>query len=173
MNGKFWGNIVFGAVLFCLAGFAVAKISASSGVEGLLLPEVKVSDSTAELLHSVTLTSFDVSPEKEGHVVTGKFSIENKGPHDVKNISILCSLYDAKGKEQGRDKWIAFSTVKSNSSEPFEIPNEKYISDSVVRAECQIVDLEVAKAPLITVQRGGGHGGHGEAAHGQEHGSTH
>jgi len=55
MSGKFWGNIGLGAVLISLVAFGVTQISASPGVMGLLLPEVKVSAGTAELLHYVKL----------------------------------------------------------------------------------------------------------------------
>jgi len=177
MSGKFWGNVGLGAVLVCLVAFAVTKISASSGVEGLLLPEVKVSDSTAELLHSVKLVRSAVMLKKTGHKVDAAFAIENKGEHDIKNISILCTLFNAEGKEQGRDKWIVFDTVKSQGHGMFTFSDKRFISDSAVRSECQIVDLETATAPLITVHReSSGHGvqdGHGAPAKAAGHGATH
>ena len=177
MNGKFWGNVGLGAVLVCLVAFAVTKISASSGVEGLLLPEVKVSDSTAELLHSVELVRSAVMLQKTGHKVEAAFAIENRGGHDIKNISILCTLFNAAGKEQGRDKWIVFDTVKAQGHGMFTFSDKRFISDSAVRSQCQIVDLEVAKAPLITVHRGAaGHGeqnDHGGAAEDSGHGAKH
>ena len=154
MNGKFWGNVGFGAVLVCLVAFAVTKISASSGVEGLLLPEVKVSDSTAELLHSVELVRSAVMLQTTGHKVDAAFAIENRGGHDIKNISVLCTLFDAAGKEQGRDKGIVFDTVKAQGHGMFTFSDNRFISDSAVRSKCQIVDLEIAKAPLVTVHRG-------------------
>ncbi len=178
MSGKFWGNIGLGAVLVCLVGFAVTKISASSGVEGLFLPEVKVSDSTAELLHSVELVRAKVMIQKKVNNIDAAFGIENRGGHDIKNISILCTSFDTNGKEQGRDKWIVFDTVKSHARGDFTFSDKKFISDTVVRSECQIVDLEVAKAPLITVHRGAAghgteHGGEADAAHDTGHGNTH
>lgn len=157
MNGKFWGNIAFGAVLLYLVAFAVTKISASSGVEGLLLPEVKVSDSTTELLHSVELVRSAVMLQKTGHKVDAAFAIENRGGHDIKNIYILCTLFDAAGKEQGRDKWIVFDTVKAQGHGMFTFSDKRFISNSAVGSQCQIVDLEVAKAPLVT--------GHGVTKH--------
>ena len=172
MNGKFWGNIAFGAVLISLVAFTVTRISASTGVEGLLLPEIKVSDSTAELLHSVELVRSAVMLQKTGHKVDAAFAIENRGGHDIKNISILCTLFNAAGKEQGRDKWIVFDTVKSQGHGMFTFSDKRFISDSAVRSECQIVDLEVAKAPLITVHRHAAQGGHG-AAETEGHGTTH
>jgi hypothetical protein len=177
MNAKFWGNVGLGAVLVCLVAFAVTKISASSGVEGLLLPEVKVSDSTSELLHSVELVRSAVMLQKTGHKVEAAFAIENRGGHDIKNISILCTLFDAAGKEQGRDKWIVFDTVKAEGHGMFTFSDKRFISDSAVRSLCQIVDLEVAKAPLITVHRGSaGHGGQNDksgAAEDSGHGAKH
>jgi len=181
MRGKFWGNIGFGAVLVCLLAFAVTKISASSGVEGLLLPEVKTSDSEAELLHSVDLVRSTVMVKKTGHAVEAAFAIENKGEHDIKNISILCTLFDGKGKEQGRDKWIVFDTVKAQGDGMFTFSDKRFISASAVRSDCVIVDLEEVKPPLITVHRGSaehgsseGHGhGHGAAAESEHHGSEH
>lgn len=179
MNGKFWGNIGLGAVIVCLVAFAVTKISASSGVEGLFLPEVKVSDSTAELLHSVELVRSSVRVPQTGHIVNASFAIENRGKHDIKNISILCTLFNAAGKEQGRDKWIVFDTVKTQEHGMFTFSNKKFVSNSAVRSECQIVDLEVVKAPLFTVHRGSAGraaeagASHGDAAQQAGHGSAH
>ncbi len=179
MNGKFWGNVGLGAVIVCLVAFAVTKLSASSGVEGLFLPEVKVSDSTTELLHSVELVRSAVKVPKSGHIVDASFAIENRGGHDIKNISILCTLFNAAGKEQGRNKWTVFDTVKSQGRGMFAFSDKKFISASATRLECQIVDLEVVKGPLFTVHRGSaGHGaeaadGHNDAAQQGGHGSAH
>lgn len=176
MNRKFWGNVGFGAVIVCLVAFAVTKISASSGVEGLFLPEVKVSDSTAELLHSVELARSSIDVPQSGHIVNASFAIENRGEHDIKNISILCTLFNTTGKEQGRDKWIVFDTVKSQGFGIFTFSDKKFVSNSVVRSECQIVDLEVVKAPRFSVHRGSAGaaaGGHGDAAQEAGHGTTH
>jgi len=175
MNRKFWGNIGLGAVIVCLVAFAVTKISASSGVESLFLSKVKVSDATAELLHSVELVRSSVNVPQSGHIVDASFAIENRGEHDIKNISILCTLFNTTGKEQGRDKWIVYDTVKSQDHGMFTFSNKKFVSNSAVRSECQIVDLEVVKAPRFTVHHGstGASGGHGDAAQEAGHGGTH
>ncbi len=167
MNGKFLGNVGLSVVLFCLIAFAVNKISASSsGIAGILLPEVTVTDSAEDLLHSVALVRSAVKIEKGMHRVDASFSIANKGGHDIKNVSILCVLFDSSGKEQGRDKWIVFDTVKSHGQGMFTFADKKFISDSVVRSECQIVDMQLAKAPLITVHRGAA--GHGSSGHAED-----
>jgi hypothetical protein len=177
MNGKFWGNVGLSAVIFCLVAFAVAKFNASpTGVAGALLPEVKVSDSTEELLRSVALVHSSVKIPKEGHMVDASFAIENKGGHDIKNISILCTLFDAAGIEKGRDKWVVFDTVKSQAKGTFTFYSKMFISDSVIRSDCRIVDMEIAKAPKVQTHGvTAGHGSsadeHGAAAHDSGHGS--
>ena len=174
MNGKFLGNIGLSVVLFVLVSLAVIKVSGSSGVEGLLLPEIKVSDSTEALLQSVALVRSAVKVQAANHQVDSSFAIENKGGHDIKNVSILCTLYDNHNREQGRDKWVIYDTVKSQGHGVFTFSDKRFISDSVVRSDCRIVDLEVAKAPLITVHRSSaGHGGQGAADHGAEQGGHH
>ena len=180
MNGKFWGNVALSAVLLSLVAFAVTKYSASSsGIAGVLLPEIKASASAEELLHSVSLVRSSVKIQKGTHMVDASFSIENKGDQDVKNISILCTLFDGSDREQGRDKWVVFDTVKSHGQGMFNFSDEKFVSDSVSRFECQIVDMQPVKAPLITVHRGGGghgdggHDEHGAASHGEEAGGHH
>ncbi len=178
MSGKFWGNVGFGAVLVVLVAFAVSKISVSSGVEDLFLPEVKVSDSAAELLHSVKLVRSAVKVHETGHIVDASFAIENRGGHAIKNISIFCTLFNDAGQEQGRNKWTIFDTVESKGRGMFTFSDKKFISDSVVRSECQIVDLDAVKAPLFTVHRGSAghynaeadsHGGAQQDGHGSAH----
>ncbi len=171
MNGKFWGNIGLSVVIFGLVTFAVLKVSASSGVQGVLLPEVTVSASTEELLHSVKLARSAVDVQKKGHQVKAIFAIENKGGHDIKNVSILCTLFDSQNKEQGRDKWVVYDTVKSHGQGFFTFSDKRFISSSVVRSDCQIVDLQVAAPPAIAVHRASG--GHGAAAQDSGHGTAH
>jgi hypothetical protein len=175
MNGKFWGNVGLSAVIFCLAALAVTKINASStGIAGVLLPEVKVSDSAEELLHSVALVHSAVKIPKEGHMIDASFALENKGGHDIKNISILCTLYDAAGIEQGRDKWVVFDTVKSQTKGSFTFYDKMFISDSVVRSDCRIVDMQIARAPKVqahgaTTGQESSTDEHGAAAQGSQH----
>lgn len=155
MNGKFWGNVGLSAVIFGLIAFGVAKISASpTGIGGVLLPEITISASAEELLHSVALTSSFVKVSKMGHMVDASFAIENKSAHDIKNISILCTLFDDTGKEQGRDKWVIFKTVKSQDNEVFPFSDKMFISKTVTRSDCEIVDLHIAKAPRENVHHG-------------------
>lgn len=176
MNGKFWGNVGVSGVILCLVAFAVTKISASpSGVAGVLLPEIKASVSAEELFHSVTLARSAVKIQKGTQMVDASFAIQNKGDHDIKNISILCTLFDESDREKGRDKWVVFDTVKSKGQGLFTFSDKKFVSDSVVRSECQIVDMQTVKAPLITVHRGaaGGHDENEAASHGAGAGSQH
>ena len=175
MNGKFWGNIGLSVVVFCLVAFAITKISVSStGVTGVLLPEVKVSNSAEELLHSVALNRSAVKVPKKGHMVDASFAIENKGGHDIKNVVIHCTLFDATDREQGRDKWVVFDTVKSQSSGVFTFTDKMFISDSIVRSDCKIVDMQIAKAPEVKAHAASaGHGDHGAPVHKTEQDKHH
>lgn len=174
MNGKFWGNVGLSAVILCLVALAVTKVSGSSGVQDLFLPEVKVADSVEELLQSVTLARSAVKVHSSGHQVDASFAIENKGGHDIKNVTILCTLFDPQGREQGRDKWVVYDTVKSHGTGVFTFADKRFISDSVVRSDCRIMDLDVVSPPLITVHRGAaGHGGGHEAPEAPAHGAHH
>jgi hypothetical protein len=174
MNGKFLGNIGLSVVLVGLLSFAFAKVSSSSGVESLFLPEINVSASTEALLHSVALVRSEVKVQANSLQVDSSFAIENTGGQDIKNISILCTLFDSENREQGRDKWVVYDTVKSHGNGAFTFSDKRYIRDTVVRSDCQIVDLQVAKAPFISVHRaaagqGGGHEEQGAAGHGAQH----
>ncbi|MCK5069946.1 MAG: hypothetical protein KAR01_05375 [Desulfocapsa sp.] len=159
MSGKFWGNIGLSAVIICLVAFAVTKINASStGISGVLLPEIAVSQSAEELLHSVSLAQAVVNVPKEGRMVDASFVIENKGGHDIKNISILCTLFDAAGLEKGRDKWVVYETVKSHDKGSFTFNDKMFISNAIVRSDCKIVDMQIAKAPKMKAHAPAGHG---------------
>ncbi len=175
MNGKFLGNIGLSIVLLGLVSFAVVKVSASSGVQDLLLPEVTVSESTETLLQSVALVRSAVKVQPASLQVDSSFAIENKGGHDIKNVAILCTLFDSQNREQGRDKWVVYDTVKSQGHGVFTFSDKRYIRDSVVRSDCQIVDLQVVKPPIITVHRAAavGHAQQGAADHGAAQGAQH
>lgn len=145
MTGKFLGNIGLSVVILGLVAFGVTKINASAtaGTE-ILLPDVTVSDSATQLGTSVRLTAASVKVPKTGHMVDASFVIENSGAHDIKNIAILCTLFDAAGREQGRDKWVVYKTVKAGESAPFSFYQKMFISNSVARSQCLIVDMEIA-----------------------------
>jgi len=154
MSAKFWGNIALCIVVFVLITIAVMKISAStSGVAGILLPDVSVSDSVADSLQSIALTRSSIKVQETGNIVDASFTIENKSRHDIKNISIFCTLFDVTGKEQGRDKWIVFDIVRAQKRGVFTFSDKMFISNSIVRSDCRIVDLQPVQAPLITVHR--------------------
>ncbi len=155
MNGKFWGNVGLSAVVFGLVAFGVTKISASpTGITGVLLPEITPSGFAEELSHSVCLTSSSVNVSKTDHTVDASFAIENKGTHAIKNISILCTLFNDAGKEQGRDKWIVFKTVKSQDSGVFTFSDKMFISKAVTRSDCEIIDLQIARTPREKTKHG-------------------
>lgn len=169
MNSKFWGNVALSAVVFCLVAFAVTKISASStGISGVLLPEITISESAEELLHSVALVHSSVKVPRKGHMVEAAFSIENKGGNDIKNISVMCTLFDSAGKERGRNKWIVFETVKAQTLAPFIFVDKMFVSNSVVRSDCIIVDMQIAQAPMVKAHVAAEHG-----ASDSGHDSTH
>jgi len=173
MNGKFWGNIGLSAVVLCLVAFAVTKFNASSnGIAGVLLPEITVSDSAAELLHSVSLVQSNVKVAQKNEMVDASFTIENKGGDDVKNIAILCTLFDSAGVEKGRDKWVVYDTVKAHDKGSFTFYNKMFISNSIVRSDCQIVDMQVALAPKVKAHHAAA-ADHGAAAGDTGHGSKH
>ncbi len=172
MNGKFLGNIGLSVVIFGLVAFAVTKISASStGMTGILLPEITVSESAEELLHSVSLVASAVKVPKEGHMVDASFAIENKGEHDIKNIAILCTLFDEAGLEKGRDKWVVYDTVKAQDKGHFTFYNKLFISNDIVRSSCQIVDMQIAKASKVKAHAAPA--GHGAPASDDGHGKAH
>ncbi len=179
MNGKFLANIALSAGILILVAFAVTKLNASAtGIVGLLLPEVTVSDSAAALQNSVTLVDSSVKVPEKGHMVDATFVIENSGDVDVKNIAVLCKLFDAAGVEKGRDKWVVYDTVKSYSRENFTFYKKMFISSSVVRSECGIVDMRLALAPKVKAHpTAAAHGdnadGHGAAAGETAHGNQH
>ncbi len=179
MNGKFLGNIALSAVILSLVAFAVTRLNASpTGFTGLLLPEVKISDSAAELQDVVALVDSEIKVPEKGHMVDALFVIANTGESDVKNIEVLCTLFDAAGAEKGRDKWVVYDTVKSQSKEDFTFYKKMFISSSVVRSECRIVDLQIARAPRVKVHGAAGDhgdntGGHGSAMDEKSHGGQH
>ncbi len=176
MNGKFWGNIGLSAVILCLVAFAVTQISASqTGVTGVLLPEITVSESAEELLHAVTLAQAIVNVPEKGRMVDASFAIENKGGHDVKNIAIHCTLFDAAGLEKGRDKWVVYETVKSHDKGNFTFTDKMFISNAIVSSDCKIVDMQIAKAPKVKAHAPAGHGSTTDphAAEAAAHGTNH
>lgn len=146
MNGKFLGNIGLCVVILALLAFAVNKLNASAtGLEGVLLPQVQVSDLVAELGDSLSLVAASVQVPQKGHMVDASFAIENSGASDIKNISILCTLFDRSGRELGRNKWVAYKTVKSQERKTFSFYKKMFLSSSTVRSECEIVDVQLAK----------------------------
>jgi len=176
MDGKFWANVGLSTVVVGLLAFAVSKFNASStGIAGVLLPEITVSESAEELLHSVALVNASVNVSKKDHMVDASFSIANTGTHDIKNVAILCTLFDAAGNEQGRNKWVVFDTVQSQNTGDFTFVDKKFISNSIVRSDCKIVDMQIASAPRIKAHSddAAGHGNsnteHAAPVHGSQH----
>lgn len=151
MSGKKIGNLGLCLVILALLAFAVTKINASAtGVAGVLLPDVQVSDLVTELGASLNLVAATVRVPQKGLMVEASFVIENSGANDIKNIAVLCTLFDAGGRELGRDKWVVYKTVETDKQKTFTFYEKMFISSSTVRSECQIVDVQLAGALLAS-----------------------
>lgn len=170
MNGTFLGKIALGAVLFGLGTSALVTLNNAGGIFNLLQPPIQPSVMATALKDTVVLAASEVAVQQEGHMALAAFSILNDSDQDVKNIEILCVLIDDAGEEQGRNKWVLYDTIQAHSSVTFSDTSKMYISERATSAQCQIVDLQEATAPLIAVHRGSA-AGHGteDSAHGNGH----
>jgi hypothetical protein len=172
MNGKFWSKIAISAVIFGLAVYAFNSLSHSPDAVKILLPPVQSSATAKELLGSVLLARSEVAVQEQGHLARAAFAIDNRSSHNLKNIEVLCTLFDERGVEQGRDKWVIYDTIKAHSNGVFYSTSKKYVSNRACASLCQIVDLEKTTAPLIAIHRenamdhNGGHQKTPDAVHG-------
>ncbi len=174
MNGKFLGNVGLCIVILALVAFAVSKINASAtGFVGVLLPEVQVSDLVTELGDSLSLVDSSVNVPQNGHMVDASFVIENSGANDIKNIAVLCTLFDGTGRELGRNKWVAYNTVKSQETEAFSFYEKMFISSDTVRSECEIVDVQLIGTLPASAHHGSGDEGHENPVENAGHATQH
>lgn len=153
MNGNFLGKIAISIVIFSIAIFTIKTFNSSTNISQLLLPPIKVSATAQELLDSVTLSHSEVAVQEKGHLTRASFAIDNNSNRDIKNIEIICTLMDNAGNEQGRDKWVLYDTIKAQTNGVVVHTSKMFVSDRASVSQCQIVDLEIATAPLIAVHR--------------------
>lgn len=168
MDSKFGAKIAISAVILGLAMFVFNTFSTTPDVSKILLPPVQPSATARELLDTVVLTRSEIAVQEKGHLARAAFAIENSSDQDIKNIEILCTLFDAAGAEQGRDKWVIYNTVKAHSNGVFSHTTKMYVTNKASSSQCQIVDMERVTSPLIAIHRGAakGPGGHQEAENG-------
>lgn len=171
MDGKFWGKITISAVILGLAMFAFNTLTTTSDATKLLLPPVQASAIVEQLQDTVILARSEVAVQEKGHLARAAFAIDNSSDQDIKNIKVLCTLLDNAGNEQGRDQWVIYDTIKAHANGTFSYTSKMYVSNRATASQCQIVDMEIATAPLIAVHRGnaesqGGHQKTQDALHG-------
>lgn len=160
MNGKFWGKIAISAVILGLAMFAF-NIFSTTPITKILLPPVEASATAQELKDTVILARSEIAVQETGHLSRAAFAIDNRSNHNIKNIEIICTVMDNAGGEQGRDKWVIYDTVKAHANGVFSYTSKMYVSDKATASQCRIVDLEIAKSPLIAIHRGSTEGNSG------------
>lgn len=171
MDGTFWGKIAISVFILGLAISAFNTFSTAPDVATILLPPIQVSATAEEMVDTVVLARSEVAVQEKGHLAHAAFAIDNSSRHDIKNIEILCTLVDDAGLEQGRDKWVIYDTIKAHANGVFSSTAKKYVSNRATSSQCRIVDLELAKPPLIAIHRGsaespGGHQAPQDAMHG-------
>lgn len=154
MDGKFWGKVAISAAIFCLIIFALKTFSTSSNIFSILLPPITASTTAQKLLDSVILSHSEVAVQENGHFTRASFAITNNSNLDIKNIAIICTLMDNAGNEQGRNKWVLYDTIKAHAKGLVSHTSKTYVSDKASASQCQIVDMETVKAPLIAIHRG-------------------
>ncbi|MBU0664113.1 MAG: hypothetical protein KJ990_06145 [Proteobacteria bacterium] len=174
MDGKFWGKIAISAVILGLAIFAFNTFS-TTPITKILLPPLQTSATAQEFRDTVLLTSSEIAVQEKGHLTRAAFAIDNSSNHDIKNIKIICTVMDDAGAEQGRDKWVIYDTIKAHANGVFSYTAEMYVSGKATSSQCRIVDMEIAKSPLIAIHRGSteGHGGGHQPTEDVMHGGHH
>jgi hypothetical protein len=173
MDGKFWGKIVISAVILGLGIYAFNTFS-TTPIAKILLPPVEASATAQELKDSVILSRSEIAVQEKGHLSRAAFAIDNNSKHDIKNVKIICTVLDNAGNEQGRDKWVVYDTIKAHANGVFSYTTEMYVSNRATSSQCRIVDMEIAKSPLIAIHRGSteGHGGGHQPAEDAMHGGA-
>jgi hypothetical protein len=172
MESTFWGKVGISAVILGLGMFAAHTFNTTPDIAKLLLPPVQPSATAQKLLNDVSLLHSEVAVQEKGHLAQATFAINNNSNQDIKNVTILCTLLDSKGKEQGRDKWVAYDTIKAHTHGMFSHTSKMFISNKASATQCQIVDVELTQAPLIAIHRASAEG-HGAAGHEDAAGATH
>lgn len=158
MDSKFWGKITISTVILGLAILAFKTLTTTSDATELLLPPIQSSATAEKLQDTVLLSRFEVAVQEKGHLARAAFAIDNSSNHDIKNVEILCTLLDNAGNEQGRDKWVIYDTIKAHANGIFSYTSKMYVSNRATASQCQILDMEIATAPLIAVHRGNAEG---------------
>ena len=173
MDGKFWSKIAISSVILGLCMFVFNIFSTAPDLSKMLLPPVQASATAQELLDTVVLSRFEIAVKKKGHLARAAFAIDNSSVHDIKNIEILCTLFNAAGEEQGRDKWVIYDTIKAQTNGTFSTTLERYVTNKASSSQCQIVDMKRITSPLIAIHRGDAKGpdGHQNPENGM-HGDT-
>jgi len=167
MDSKFLGKIAISTVILGLAMFAFNTFNTAPDLTSILLPPVHSSATAQKLQDSVVLAGFEIEVPENGNVARAAFAIDNSSDHDIKNIEILCTLLDATGAEQGRNKWVIYATLKAHTKGVFSHTKKMYVSNRASSSQCLIIDMKEVTAPLIALHRGdaNGRGSHGDTAH--------
>ena len=171
MDGTFWSKIAISSVILGLSMLVFNMFSTAPDLSKMLLPPVHASATAQELLDTVVLSRFEIAVKEQGHLARAAFAIDNSSVHDIKNIEILCTLFDAAGEEQGRDKWVIYDTIKAQTNGIFSTTLNRYVTRKASSSQCQIVDMKKITSPLIAIHRGdatgsGGHQNTGNDMHG-------
>jgi hypothetical protein len=167
MESKFLGKIVISTVILGLAMLAFNTFSTAPDLTSILLPPVHPSATAQKLESSVLLAGFEIEVPEQGNVARAAFAIDNSSDHDIKNIEILCTMLDATGAEQGRDKWVIYATLKAHTKGIFSHTKKMYVSNRASSSQCRIVDMKKVTPPLVAFHRGDANGGssHIDTAH--------
>ncbi len=147
MNWKFWANTTLCCLLLVLFMMSVQAMSVSS-IPELLQPTVKISESVKEMSGQVKLDRFGIRMKNENNGIDALFSFENSSEHDIRNIAMVCEIFDKKGRFLGQRKWLIGETIEMSSKKTVLIEGKRmFIPVRRSKIECRIADMDILKKP--------------------------
>lgn len=167
MNYKILGNVGLCIILVCVGLFFTQKIFYAPDVVTLLKPPIQQSAEVNYLGKELVIEDYQVTFGQVGHKVDASFTIHNKSDLDVKNMTVLCTMYDEQGKQWSDSRWKIFDSLEAGQKEQFLFSDKRFISHRAVshRSVCTIIDLVVVGQDVPVVSVADGHYHKKDASH--------
>lgn len=167
MDKKFWANLVLCIVLGGFFAVAVTNVSSALTPKGLFVTDPRPEPEVAALLPEVDLVDYKLV-EGPGPMVHAEFIVSNNSDKDLKNINILCELFDPDEKYLDRETWLLSEKIPAGKTIPHSSVSKRIIHSRSSGMQCSLVDFDIVEEPLFVLHRSSG--GHGDSAEDAGHG---
>lgn len=142
MNMKNMANVLLCLFLGIAAAIGLVALSEGLTPKGLFVQEISdIEAGAVDPENQVVLLEYDLE-RKPRQMVQAHFVIQNGAETAIKNIQVVCDMYDLEQRYRDRDRWLLTGMVPVGEQRIFASVERRFIHTRAARLHCTVVGYD-------------------------------